>query len=66
MHGVSRSATVVMAYLIEKNGNSPNEAKEFVKSKRPWVSNHSFMYMLYGYEKELNNELKKELIGHKH
>ena len=61
VNGISRSPTVVMAYLMEKNGHTPDEARMFVTKKRPLISNHSFMYMLYAFENELNGELMRRL-----
>ena len=63
MNGVSRSATFVMAYLIEKNGHTTDQAREFVAKKRPIISNHSFLYMLHAFENYLNDELLKKLIS---
>jgi protein-tyrosine phosphatase len=36
--GVSRSATIVIAYLMKEHGLSFNSAIKFVKSKRPQIN----------------------------
>ncbi|KAK4372468.1 hypothetical protein RND71_007852 [Anisodus tanguticus] len=54
--GKSRSATIVIAYLMKKHGMSQSEAFQFVKSKRPVVSpNASFMTQLENYDKTLKD-----------
>jgi predicted protein tyrosine phosphatase len=46
--GVSRSATVVILYLIYKHKLSCQEAYDFVKSKRRWIEpNEGFMAGLH-------------------
>jgi len=50
-----------MAYLIIKNNHEVESARAFVTEKRPIVSNHSFLYMLYDLREEVNEELKKYL-----
>lgn len=45
--GISRSAAIVMAYLIKKEGMSVNEAFSFLRSKRPATCpNPGFMIQL--------------------
>lgn len=52
--GRSRSATIVVAYLMFKRGMSLSEAMEFVKMKRPIISpNHGFRLQLQKYERFL-------------
>lgn len=49
--GLSRSATIVCAYLIRKNGWSCEEAVSFVKKKRNRIRpNEGFIKMLKDYE----------------
>ncbi|KAG5627909.1 hypothetical protein H5410_013127 [Solanum commersonii] len=55
--GKSRSATIVIAYLMKKHGMSHSEAFELVKSKRPVVSpNAGFMTQLENYDKTLKGK----------
>ncbi|KAK4478022.1 hypothetical protein RD792_017287 [Penstemon davidsonii] len=52
--GRSRSVTIIVAYLMFKNGMSLSEAMEHVKGKRPVVSpNSGFMLQLADYERYL-------------
>lgn len=52
--GISRSATVCIAYVMLTRGLSAHEAYQFVKSKRPIISpNLSFMGQLIQFEQEL-------------
>ncbi|KAL3812692.1 hypothetical protein ACJIZ3_013960 [Penstemon smallii] len=52
--GRSRSVTIIVAYLMFKNGMSLSEAMEHVKGKRPVVSpNSGFMLQLANYERYL-------------
>ena len=52
--GISRSAAVVIAYLIKYYKVSTDEAVDFVKSKRTSIKpNDGFMRQLYTYEKML-------------
>ncbi|KAL0414596.1 UNVERIFIED_CONTAM: Dual specificity protein phosphatase 1 [Sesamum radiatum] len=52
--GRSRSVTVVIGYLMFKNGMSFAEALEYVKTKRPVASpNSGFMLQLQEYERSL-------------
>ena len=52
--GVSRSSTIVIAYLMKKNRWSTDEAFDFVKTKRKIISpNAGFMRQLRIYQKDL-------------
>ncbi|KAL3812695.1 hypothetical protein ACJIZ3_013963 [Penstemon smallii] len=52
--GRSRSVTIIVAYLMFKNGMSLSKAMEHVKGKRPVVSpNSGFMLQLADYERYL-------------
>lgn len=52
--GVSRAATIVIAYLMKKEGMSFVDALNLVKSKRPASNpNEGFQYQLKKYEKSL-------------
>ncbi|XP_028518181.1 dual specificity protein phosphatase 10 isoform X2 [Exaiptasia diaphana] len=54
--GVSRSATVTVAYVMKHLGLSLNDAYKFVKEKRPEISpNLNFMGHLLKYEKNKKN-----------
>nr|XP_018629364.1 dual specificity protein phosphatase 1-like isoform X3 [Nicotiana tomentosiformis] len=54
--GKSRSATIVIAYLMKKHGMSLSEAFQLVKSKRPVISpNAGFMIQLQNYDKALKD-----------
>ncbi|XP_044730446.1 dual specificity protein phosphatase MPK-4-like isoform X2 [Chrysoperla carnea] len=51
-YGMSRSATIVIAYVMKKNNMPFDEAFELVKSKRKFVHpNHGFQHQLKLYEK---------------
>ena len=53
--GASRSASIVIAYLMKKNGWSFDESYSFTKEKRYAVSpNSGFVKQLKNYEKNLN------------
>lgn len=57
--GVSRSATVVIAYLMRKNAWSLSQALKFVKEKRSVVfPNPGFMRQLRLWEKKVKNNGK--------
>jgi hypothetical protein len=51
--GVSRSASVVIAYLMRKYGNTMQEAHNHVQQKRPCVDIQNFAQQLQHYEQEL-------------
>jgi len=57
MAGVSRSATIVIAYLMRKEGKTYDEARKFVKGKRVYISpNDGFVTQLKEFEEKLRNE----------
>ena len=50
--GVSRSSTIVIAYLMLKHGYSLNDAYDFVKAKKSNISpNFNFMQQLLDFER---------------
>jgi protein-tyrosine phosphatase len=52
--GISRSATIVLAYLMKKKGMTLNQAFTFLRSKRPSsLPNPGFMIQLKTYEESL-------------
>lgn len=52
--GVSRSATIVIAYLMFEHGLSYSAAIKLVKSKRPFINpNDGFRKQLLLFEKDL-------------
>jgi len=51
--GVSRSASVVIAYLMRKYGNTIQEAHNLVQQKRPCIDIQNFAQQLQHYEQEL-------------
>jgi len=52
--GISRSATIVIAYIMRKNKITMNEAQKIVHTKRPCIGpNLGFCGQLMMYEKEL-------------
>jgi protein-tyrosine phosphatase len=56
MCGISRSSTIVIAYLIKKKGYSLEYAMEFVKSKRNCINpNIGFVKQLKEYEQLCHN-----------
>lgn len=55
--GVSRSAAVVMAYLIKKEGMTVNDAFSFLRSKRPAICpNPGFLIQLQCFYDSLHAE----------
>lgn len=62
--GVSRSASVVIAFLMEFRGFSFDEAMTYVKARRPIVKpNDGFVKQLKEYEEELNERILKSFKG---
>lgn len=56
--GISRSSTLIMAYLMEKNSWSLNEAFTFTKSKRSCVApNFGFLGQLQKFEDEIKSSI---------
>jgi protein-tyrosine phosphatase len=52
--GVSRSSSIVIAYLIRFHGMDVEEAMAFVKKKRPWVCpNHGFYAQLKKFHRQM-------------
>ncbi|EGC38445.1 hypothetical protein DICPUDRAFT_17903, partial [Dictyostelium purpureum] len=59
--GISRSTTVVLAYLMKEDHLSFNDAYKFVKSKRTFVNpNHGFITQLKEYDAFLIKERERE------
>lgn len=55
--GISRSATIVLAYLIKKKGMPLNDAFSYLRSKRPSsFPNPGFMIQLKTFEESLTKE----------
>jgi dual specificity phosphatase 12 len=55
--GVSRSATIVCAYLMQEHNLSYSAALKLVKSKRPFVNpNDGFRTQLVQFQKELKEK----------
>lgn len=56
--GVSRSATICIAYMMKTNNLSLENAFRYVRSRRSIIlPNYGFFQQLIDYEKELNNGL---------
>lgn len=55
--GISRSATIAIAYIMKRMDMSLDEAYRFVKEKRPTISpNFNFLGQLLDYEKKIKNQ----------
>jgi len=62
--GVSRSATIILAFLINNNKMSLLEAFNFLKNKRNIIHpNHGFIKQLGNYEMSINNINKPSLTS---
>eukprot|EP01102_Stenamoeba_stenopodia_P014859 TRINITY_DN4996_c0_g2_i1.p1 TRINITY_DN4996_c0_g2~~TRINITY_DN4996_c0_g2_i1.p1 ORF type:complete len:227 (+),score=35.91 TRINITY_DN4996_c0_g2_i1:358-1038(+) len=60
--GSSRSAAVVISYLMNTNNMSYQDAFQFVQSKRPCIApNRSFIDQLKRYESQLAKERQKKV-----
>lgn len=58
--GVSRSSTIVIAYLIRYHNMEPNAGVCYVKSKRPWINpNYGFLAQLKRYSAFLKGQKTK-------
>jgi protein-tyrosine phosphatase len=61
--GISRSATIVISYIMKRNSFTDNDAITFVRNKRNIIDpNFVFCYALQNYGKELQPEIKNEYI----
>eukprot|EP00611_Tribonema_gayanum_P023662 TRINITY_DN5022_c0_g1_i2.p1 TRINITY_DN5022_c0_g1~~TRINITY_DN5022_c0_g1_i2.p1 ORF type:complete len:343 (-),score=59.62 TRINITY_DN5022_c0_g1_i2:27-1055(-) len=59
--GVSRSASIVAAYLMKEQGMTLSEAMVYLKERRPCVNPHeAFMAQLAEYEQRLKEQRTKE------
>lgn len=57
MAGISRSATIAIAYIMKRMDMSLDEAYRFVKEKRPTISpNFNFLGQLLDYEKKIKTQ----------
>ena len=55
--GVSRSTTILCAYLIKKNNITPDEALKIIRTNRPIANpNPGFMKQLENYYEFINNK----------
>ena len=58
--GISRSTSLIIAYLVKYDKFTVNDALNFVKNKRNQIKpNKGFMNQLYEYEKKCKNEKRK-------
>ncbi|XP_048853928.1 uncharacterized protein si:dkey-175m17.7 isoform X2 [Brienomyrus brachyistius] len=61
--GVSRSATIVIAYLMKHTRMTMMDAYKYVRSRRPVVSpNLNFMGQLLEFEKDLNSGITPRIL----
>lgn len=61
--GVSRSATVIIAYLMKHTLMTMTDAYKYVKSRRPVVSpNLNFMGQLLEFERDLNSGVTPRIL----
>lgn len=61
--GVSRSATIVIAYLMKHTWMTMTDAYKFVKARRPIISpNLNFMGQLLEFEEDLNNGVTPRIL----
>eukprot|EP00045_Choanoeca_perplexa_P003651 m.32476 g.32476 ORF g.32476 m.32476 type:complete len:473 (-) comp12154_c0_seq1:75-1493(-) len=62
--GISRSATLVIAYLMKEQGRSLNDALEYVTSCRSIIGpNFGFLGRLQDYEAQLRGEVKRPALA---
>ncbi|KAL0964897.1 hypothetical protein UPYG_G00274090 [Umbra pygmaea] len=62
--GISRSATIAIAYIMKRMDMSLDEAYRFVKEKRPTISpNFNFLGQLLDFEKKIKTDGEAELKG---
>ncbi|XP_056095910.1 dual specificity protein phosphatase 16 [Rhinichthys klamathensis goyatoka] len=62
--GISRSATIAIAYIMKRMDMSLDEAYRFVKEKRPTISpNFNFLGQLLDFEKKLRSERVRPRAG---
>jgi protein-tyrosine phosphatase len=57
----SRSATIVLAYLLKRHKMKFQDAMKYVSQRRFIWPNRGFERQLQQYEKELEKELEKDL-----
>lgn len=61
--GVSRSATIVIAYLMKHTLMTMTDAYKYVRSRRPIVSpNLNFMGQLLEFERDLNSGVTPRIL----
>lgn len=61
--GVSRSATIVIAYLMKHTLMTMTDAYKYVRSRRPVVSpNLNFMGQLLEFERDLNSGVTPRIL----
>ncbi|CAL8317832.1 unnamed protein product [Merluccius merluccius] len=61
--GVSRSATIVIAYLMKHTWMTMTDAYKFVKARRPIISpNLNFMGQLLEFEEDLNSGITPRIL----
>lgn len=61
--GVSRSATIVIAYLMKHTLMTMPDAYKYVRSRRPVVSpNLNFMGQLLEFERDLNSGVTPRIL----
>ncbi|KAM9772286.1 dual specificity protein phosphatase 16 isoform X2 [Syngnathus typhle] len=60
--GISRSATIAIAYIMKRMDMSLDEAYRFVKEKRPSISpNFNFLGQLLDFEKKISQEAQRQV-----